>query len=178
MTVSAAYRQLCTASGADLERIFQRGTAPDPEALAGYEYRGYNYARRMALLRARKFAKGFAVDARGVHGYNMPVVQNGLDGEWLTRPDPDRPKRFGFFRVTPVDPRSRDNAHLHAVLLDYGAADNPRLSVVSAIRDYLVSVDAGSVELLLGKAYLAVGPARVDAHNFFIIERWRPASGG
>jgi hypothetical protein len=178
MTVSSAYRKLCTASGADLERLFQRGTAPDPAALAGYDYRGYNHPRRMALLRARKFAKGFAAHADGVIGYNMPVVQNGLDGEWITRPDPNRPKHFGFFRVTPVDPQSRDNAHLHALLLDYGAADNPRLSVVGAIRDYLVSVDAGSVELLLGKAYLAIGPARIDAHNFFVIERWRPASGG
>ena len=162
MTALSAYRQLCNASGAELEQVFQRGEAPDPAALAGHEYRGYNHPRRMALLRARKFAKGFTVDADGVGGYNIPVVQNGVDGEWLARPSPDRPRHFGFFRVTPVDPRSRDNAHLHAVLLDYGAAHNPRLGVVRAIRDYLVSVEAGSVELLLGKAYLAVGPARID----------------
>jgi hypothetical protein len=171
---SAAYRTLCTASAAELERTFQRGTAPDPAAMAGFEYRGFNHPRRMAALRARTFAKGFAADANGVHGYNMLVEQTGLDGELLPRPSPDRPRRFGFFRVTPVDPQARDNAHLHAVLLDYGAARNPRLSVVRALRDYVVCVESGSDDLLLGKAYLAVGPARIDARHFFVIERWRP----
>ena len=41
------------------------------------------------------------------------------------------------------------------------------------LRDYLVRVVPGSDDLILGKALLALGPARV-ASNYFVLERHRP----
>ena len=105
-------------------------------------------------------------------GYNSPVVQNALDGRWQTRPADAEPKRFGFYTVAPVDPTSRDNHYLHALLLDYGKGGNGALSITRGLRDYLVQVDAGDPDLLLGKAYAAIGPARI-AVGYFILERWR-----
>jgi hypothetical protein len=162
-------------SRAELEAIFQRGVRPALADLAGWEFRGINAPSWARLLGIKKFIKGFAWrDQPGgeLYGYNTPVTQNVLDGRWASRPDEAAPKRFGFYRVAPVDPTARDNAYLHALLLDYGAGGNPRTDPSRGLRDYLVQIDAGDPDLLLGKAYYAVGGARVPT-NFFILERYR-----
>ena len=163
----------------ELEATFMRGATPALDALVGWEFRGINrfplYPLPIPdLLGIKKFVKGFyRSDEDGrVMGYNCPVVQNVLDGRWRTKPSDTAPKRFGYYEVAPVDPTSRDNAYLHAVLLDYGRGGNHRLDPTSGLRDYLVQVDANNPDLFLGKAYYALGPARVRT-NFFILERWR-----
>ena len=105
-------------------------------------------------------------------GYNIPVVCNVLDGRWHLKPSDSEPKRFGFYEVQEVDATSRDNTYLHAVLLNYGKGGNKRFDPSSGLRDYVVQVDAANPDLYLGKAYYAIGPARI-ATNFFILERHR-----
>ena len=100
-------------------------------------------------------------------GYNSPVAQNVLDGRWHVKP-----KKFGFYEVHAVDATSRDNAYLHAVLLNYGRGGNKPYDPTAGLRDYVVQVDPSNPDLYLGKAYYAVGPARVRT-NFFILERLR-----
>lgn len=176
---TAAALRLEQASWHELELTFQRGTMPDLDGLVGWEFRGINRLPLNALPVAqlvgiKKFMKGFhrAEDGR-VMGYNCPVECNVLDGRWHTRPSDSAPKRFGFYEVTPVDPTARDNYYLHAVLLDYGRGDNPRLDPTRGLRDYVVQVDPENPDLLLGKAYYAVGPARIGTLNYFILERHR-----
>ena len=182
-TVSHDYRALIDLPERELEARLVRGETPDPAALAGWEYRGTNTPRWASLLGIRKFIKGFYRDDNGAcWGYNVAVAQDGLDRPWTPRPPllaallhrPAAPRPFGFYRVDRVDPTARDNAYLHALLLDYGAGGNPLLDGTGTLRDYLVRIVPGSDELLLGKAYLAVGPVRVAA-NFFVLERLRPA---
>ena len=167
-------------SFADLDLIFQRGAQPDPEQLVGWDFRGINRLPLNAvpfgnLVGIKKFIKGFFRDEDGtrVMGYNMPVVCNVLDGRWHTKPSDERPKKFGFYEVAPVDATARDNAYLHAVLLDYGKGNNPSLDITRGLRDYVVQVDANNPDLFLGKAYYAVGNARLGPLNFFILERFR-----
>jgi len=170
---STDYKALAGRTKDELEKIFRGGETPSVDGILGWEFRGYNHPRVMSLLGIRKFIKGFFPSELGeTFGCNTPVEQNGLDGEWLCRPDDARPKRFGFFRVAPVDPESRDNAYLHSLLLDYGRGGNSLFDVTKVIRDYLVRVEKGSDDLLLGKAYLALGPARPST-NFFLLERHR-----
>lgn len=161
------------ASHAELDRVFLRGTTPELDALVGWELRGINHPAWARLAGIKKFVKGFfrAEDGR-VMGYNCPVVQNVLDGRWHTRPSDTAPKRFGFYEVAPVDATSRDNAYLHAVLLDYGKGGNKPWDPTRGLRDYLVQVDPRNPDLYLGKAYYALGPLRVHS-NFFILERLR-----
>ena len=157
----------------ELERVLLQGTQPDLDALVGWEFRGTNHPFWASLLGIRKFIKGFWRDERGrVMGYNCPAVQNGLSKPWLARPLDHDPKRFGFYLVEEVDAMSRDNAYLHAVLLDYGRGGNPQLDPTRGLRDYLVQVSPTDPDLFLGKAYYALGPARV-ATSFFILERHR-----
>lgn len=161
------------ASHAQLELAFVRGETPELDQLVGWEFRGINHPAWARLAGIKKFVKGFYRDDDGrVMGYNSPVVQNVLDGRWRTTPSDTAPRRFGFYEVVPVDATSRDNAYLHAVLLDYGRGGNKPWDPTRGIRDYLVQVDPANPDLYLGKAYYALGPLRVHS-NFFLLERFR-----
>lgn len=158
----------------ELDLIFERGCQPDLESLVGWEFRGINRLPLNALPVAqlvgiKKFLKGFyrAEDGR-VMGYNSPVENNVLDGRWNVAP-----KRFGYYEVHAVDPTARDNLYLHAVLLDYGKGGNKAYDPTAGLRDYVVQVDPANPDLYLGKAYYALGPARIGALNYFILERHR-----
>ena len=159
----------------ELEQIFQRGSMPDLEGLLGWEFRGINrlplnFIPFGQLVGIKKFVKGFYRGEDGrVMGYNSPVdSSNALDGRWNIKP-----KKFGLFETYPVDATARDNEYLHALLLDYGKGGNKSYDVMSGLRDYLVQVDPTNPDLLLGKAYFALGPVRAGGLNFFILERHR-----
>jgi hypothetical protein len=179
---SATALALASAPRSELELAIVRGATPEIDALIGWEFRGINATPPGAppiarLAGIQKFVKGmFVADDGRALGYNCPVVQNALDGRWQTRPSDAEPKRFGFYSVAPVDATSRDNTYLHALLLDYGKGGNPLWDLSRGLRDYLVQIDADNPDLFLGKAYAAVGPARVPV-GYFILERWRRAPG-
>jgi hypothetical protein len=162
----------------ELENIMLRGEPPALDALVGWEWRGLNAQFWARAAGIKKFIKGFyRTDNGDVFGYNEPVVQNALEEPWIARPSDANPKRFGFFLVEPPDPASRDNHYLNSLLLDYGRGDNPRFDPTQTLRDYLVRVEPGSDDLLLGTAYLAVGPARLRApYAYFVLERHRPTA--
>lgn len=158
---------------ARLDALFMNGATPDLEQLVGWEFRGINHPRWASVVGIKKFIKGFFRDEGAVYGYNCPVEQNVLDGRWRAKPEDGAPKRFGFYKVAPVDATVRDNFYLHAVLLNYGQGGNKVYDPTRGLRDYLVQPDDGNPDLYLGKAYYAVGPARVFT-NYFILERHRP----
>jgi hypothetical protein len=170
---SAAYLRVASLPASQLEAIMLRGETPDLAAMEGWEYRGTNTPAWASLVGIKKFVKGFfRTDDGRTFGYNQPVVQDGLQRPWRALPDPQSPKRFGFYRVSAVEPTSIDNAYLHAVLLDYAQGGNFALDPSNGLRDYLVRVEPGSDEILLGKALFAVGPARVPV-SYFVLERLR-----
>ena len=173
---SARYYELGRMSASELETTFLRGTLPQLDSLAGWEFRGMNLPAWAKLAGIKKFMKGFFWEGEQLYGYNCPVVQDAIEMPWRTKPIGQEPKRFGFYHVTQVDPCAKDNLYLHAVLLNYGEAGNKALDPSRGLRDYLVQVDDGNEDLYLGKAYYAVGPLRVRA-NFFLLERERPVDG-
>jgi hypothetical protein len=169
---SSEYLRIGSLPARELEALMLRGERPDPDGLAGWELRGMNTPRWARLAGIKKFIKGFYRGTGGqLYGYNIPVVQNDLAEPWIYK-DPARPKRFGFYRVDPVDAAARDNAYLNALLLDYGRGGNHDLDPTTGLRDYLVRVEPGSDRLLLGKALYALGPLRVPA-SYFVLERLR-----
>jgi hypothetical protein len=176
---SDPFRELALASNDHLEQYLRAARGPAPESLAGLEWRGFNLSWRVKLLGLQKFVKGFFEAGSGVEGYNIPVLQNGLDRPWRQQPTPEDPRRYAFYRVTRVDEQSVDRLYPQAILLDYGASPrNPPQAVERRLRDYVVQPDPANAELLLGKAYFAFGRYRL-ASNFFVIERlgptgWKP----
>ena len=174
--ITDRFRELAQSSDAQLEMILRASKGPALESLVGFEWRGCNTSWRLKALGLQKFIKGFFQEGERVEGYNIPVKQNGLDAPWLDQPTPESPKRFAFYCVTPVDRESRDNYYTDAILLDYGAnTRNPAYGIERLIRDYLVQPDPANPNLMLGKAYLAVGTLRLPS-NFFILERLRLSS--
>ena len=170
------FRELAQSSHSHLEQILRASKAPAFESLVGFEWHGYNISWRLKLLGLQKFIKGFFQAGDGVEGYNIPVLQNGLNKPWLHLPTLDSPKRYAFYRVTEVNRRSGDNFYPQAIFLDYGASPRNAGSPASRIiRDYVVQPDAEDPDILLGKAYLALGPLRI-ASNFFVLGRLRPTS--
>lgn len=177
-TASSEYLELGRQPMKELERVMLRGEPPEPDELAGHEWRGMNVADFTKVLGIKKFIKGFYKNAAGqLYGYNVPVVQDALTDPWskVVKKGGGEARPFGFFRVDPVDPATRDNAYLGSLLLDYGRGGNHDLDPTSRLRDYLVRVNRGSDELLLGKAFVAVGPLRVPV-GFFVLERLRPSA--
>lgn len=169
--VDGPYEALTRKSNAELGALFDASAAPDPRALVGYEWRGFNTPRFTRWLGIQKFIKGFFEIDGAVEGYNLRVPQNGLSGAWTAQPMPEAPSAFGFFTVN--QPRSSET------LLDYGASRRNRwwrIDDVSmkVIRDYLVIPDPKHPEILLGKALLQIGPFRIFS-NYFVIEKLRRA---
>lgn len=162
-----------THSSADvLEDFLRRGQPPSMETLVGYEFRGANVGAVPRRLGLQKFIKGFFDGPDSVEGYNIRVDQNGLDAPWAPKLDHEQPRRFGFYVVSRAD--GPDSRYPNALLLDYGASQrNPRTRIERALRDYLTVPDPNRSDVLLGKAYLAAGPARLPV-GYFVIERSQP----
>jgi hypothetical protein len=173
--------QLARMNPKQLQAIFDQGVTPEFDELLGWEFRGFNPPIFARLLGFQKFKKGFFRDAGqpeggpSISGYNVWVRQNQLEDPHLATPSEDRPKRHGFYLVGRVDPGGRENKHPHALLLDYGKGRNAPWNPERVIRDYLVRVDPGNPDLFLGKAYMALGPARVFS-NFFVLDRYNESN--
>jgi hypothetical protein len=169
--LSPLYRRLCRSSSAALDQAFQGGVAPDIERLAGFEFYGYNTAPMTTLLGIRKFKKGFYRRARArtpYGGYNVKIRPSALDGPWLQGGPGGA--YVGYFDCSLVSEGAREQLHPNALFLDYGV--DQRNSVVdgSFLRDFVVCPDPGDPDVLLGKAYAALGRARIPV-SFFVLQR-------
>lgn len=170
---SSEFQRVAMLDRRALETLMLQGERPELDALPGWEYRGLNIGLPARLLGIQKFIKGFFRPPRGeVCGYNVRVRQNGPAAPWVTMPIGEVPRRFGFYRVTLVAPGVRDSAYPRALLLDYGQGGNGRLSPLSTLRDYLVRVTPGSDEVLLGKAFMALGRSRLPVGYFLLERQW------
>jgi hypothetical protein len=164
---TSAYLDLVHQPQRELARLMLRGEAPKPADLVGLEFRGTNMPAGSRALGLRRFIKGFTTHSDGsVVGYNRRVRGGDLATPWT--PSTWRGQdRFGWYAVEPVAATARDNRYLNAVLLDYGSGLNTRWDPTARLRDYLVRTDAG---LILGRAYVALGPARI-AVGYFALEQ-------
>lgn len=106
-------------------------------------------------------------------GFNKSVSGSDLSTPWTPRPQRDGRIAFAPFTVSDVDPEARDNRYVDALLLDYGAVPEPEIGIPGRLRDYLVRVEPGSDDLLLGQAFLAWGDRRVPV-GWFALERHHP----
>jgi hypothetical protein len=121
------------------------------------------------------FIKAFYVDRHGQpFGCNTPVTQNDLTCEWHLRPSADQPKPLRPLPDRSSPPLSTGQSRARrGALLDYSRGGNHANDIARTIRDYLVRIEPGSDDLLLGKAYFGAAQALL-ASSYFLIERSQP----
>lgn len=168
---SEEYLALVRTPPSKLRSVIARGSTPDPGSLVGWEWRGTNMPASSKYLGLRRFIKGFVLGATGsVEGYNVSVMGADLLAPLHERRQRDGRREWAGFDVRPVDPTSNENRYLHAILLDYGSASAREAGIPGRLRDYLVRVAPSSDDLLLGRAFLAIGPVRIPI-GWFALER-------
>lgn len=165
------FETLCQASNRELERVMRAGSAPPLEALAGWELRGFNTSPVAELIRSRKFKKGFEEEpgrTDRLAGYNVTVKQNGRHAPWLPVMRRGEPLRGFPFAVLPCPAGDR---YPNGLLLDYALPGKLPRDPSYLLRDYMVQVSLDNPDLMLGKAYGAVGPLRIFV-SYFVAERY------
>ena len=181
---------LTSMTPAELEGVLSQGKTPQPSKILGWEFRGWNVfgdasAKLVgSVMGIQRFAKGFF--ARGVagapanadalatfEGYNVKIRRGTRDEPWTGIPDDDHLTRHSFYQVYgPGQGANRAGRYPQALFLDYSEgipANN--LFTGSTIKDFLVVVDEGNDDLMLGKAYTSVGP--INNVGYFVLERLR-----
>jgi hypothetical protein len=161
-----------------LADLLAAGHPLDPDAIAGWQYRGVSlglpgWVDRVAW---KTFVKAFHRDpgAPFVRGWNVRLRQTGVDGAVEPLTKRGAPVAFGHFRV--VDPhgycvpRRADRG----LLLDYGLGGAAPLDPTRLLRDPIVALEARRSDLLLGWSYLELGDWRIPTPSFFTLERWTP----
>lgn len=159
----------------ELARLLASGSPVAAADLAGACYRGTSLGLPKIVERATwtTFRKAFHREADGtVRGWNVRVDQAPPHAALLRH---GRPWTFGHFEVVPL--RAGESplpVGEGGVLLDYGRGRNPPLDPTSAVRDPIVSLQPGSVDLLLGWTYVRALGRSIKTPSFFLLEREGP----
>jgi hypothetical protein len=172
--VALTFEQLSGLKDAELEKVLKAGLPPTVADISGYEFRGWNQNSGTDIIGTRKFIKGFygaKPDGTG-WGYNMPVEQNGLQQPWNPKKENGQDKRYAFFRVLPGS-QMKDSVYPSMLVVDYRQwKDYFFLSPIKYTVDYVVFVEPGNTDLILGKSYSQFLGLKMFL-GYFIIERFR-----
>lgn len=171
---------LIDADRGTLAALLASGHPVEPDALAGWQYRGTSLGLPgfVDQLAWKTFVKAFHRDpgAAQVRGWNVRIRQTGLLGPIEPLERAGRPFVFGFFRVAPARDYAVPRGADRGLVLDYGRAGNPAFAPQSLLRDPVVALTPGDSDLLLGWSYLDLGIVRVPTPSFFTLERWAPVA--
>ena len=150
---------LMAMNGRQLHEVLLAGHPLDRAALADTQYLGVDlslpgWARKLLW---HTFRKTFHRDGDAIRGWNVKVEQTGIDRP--TTPLTNRkgvPVTFGHYHVADAGPFPK--GYSGADFLDYSAGRNPFYDVAGLGYTPLVAVNAGSMDLLLGREVFKLGP--------------------
>ena len=146
----------------------------DPSALDDTEYRGLSLGtpRWFEQLTWKQFKKTFHRDPSTgrLRGWNVRMEQHSVEGPWVMKRKGGEPVTFGHYEVVAPRERDRRQGWGQGLLIDYGRGGNGLFDPMRWVRDPLVSVNAGSAELLLGGSYVHLGFA-LWTPLFFSLQR-------
>lgn len=150
---------LRTRTQRELAAVMLAGRRFDPDAVAGWMYRGTSIGLPALVERLTwvKFAKVFHREPGGVRGWNMRIEQDALDRPWRPKLRGGRPITFGAFDVV---------AERGDIVLDYRA----ERGLLRVLRDPIVALD-DRADVLFGRSLLALGPCTVTTPSYFVLER-------
>ena len=162
---------LLTLPRRELHRLLLGGHRIDPRALDDSAYRGVSLGlpRWVERLTWKTFQKTFHRDPQSgrLRGWNVRLIQTGLDGPIVPRQRRGRPFTFGHYEVV-------DDAKGPGLLLDYRRGGNPHFDLSALVVDPLVALHADDPTLLLGWSCVALGGLRLPSPSYFTLERLGP----
>ncbi len=168
---------LLALGGAGLRAALEGGHPVAPEALDDSRYLGVSLGLPgfVDALLWKTFMKTFRRDpaSGALRGWNVRLEQTGWEGPPVPKIRRGRPVTFGHYAVVPA-PQGTPRTPSGALLLDYGAGGNPALDPAGLLRDPVVALEAGGVDLLLGWTYAALGPLAVPTPSYFLLSRVGP----
>ena len=158
-----------------LMQALESGHPIDPAALDDTEYRGVSLGLPSAIERLswKTFKKVFHRDPEtgALRGWNVRIEQTG-DIHGAYEPMMKKGERFTFGHYEVVSPEGhRMPCKSNGLLIHYGLGKNGALDPIRRVRDPLVAVEEGSVELLLGWSYVDLGLTTVGTPSFFALTR-------
>jgi hypothetical protein len=170
--------EVLTLDARGLAALLAAGHDVPVEAIEGAEYEGIAlglppWVERLAW---KTFKKTFYRDPESgrVRGWNVRIVQRGVDGPYEPIMKRGAPLCFGPYEVVPLDGRSPRPVG-GGLLIDYargkGGVDPMRL-----MRDPIVALRPGDPTLLLGWSYVELGFARLSTPSYFLLKRAGPIS--
>lgn len=160
-----------------LAEVLRAGHPIDPYALDDRQYRGISLGlpRWIERLTWKKFRKTFHRDPNtgALRGWNVRIVQNGLDAPDEPMKKRGEPFTFGHYEVVETTGRRVPNG-AQGLLIDYGRGGNGALDPLSRMRDPLVALEPGSTERLLGWSYVDLGFGSIGTPSYFLLVRDGP----
>ena len=166
---------LLHASRRELRARIVEGHPVDPDALAGWAYRGVSLGlpRFVERLSWKTFQKTFWRCPRTgrLLGWNVGLHQDGVDAP--SRPllrDGKPATRWHYEVIEPRGvpfPRGFDRG----LIIDYGRGENPRFDPTRLMKDPLVALAPGDPDALLGMSYAVVGGVCLETPSYFTLER-------
>ncbi len=164
----------------ELANVMNAGHPINPDELADYEYKGVSHGMPAFVeekLLWKTFKKTFYADpGRGIlRGWNMRIVQTGIEGDCLPMLRHGQPITFGHYVVHSAmengKPRRMPRPWHRGLFLDYGNAGNTLTDPALPMRAPLVAVNAGSAELLLGWDYVQLGRLQLPTPAYWSLTR-------
>jgi hypothetical protein len=161
-------------SRAELRRAFAQGHAVEPEALADSEYKGVSLGMPAFVERLtwKKFKKVFCRDDEPgvIRGWNVRLEQNELDAPCIPKRKNGKAVTFGHFVIADARGRRMAVPGEPSILLDYSRGENAWFDFMRFLRDPLVALNPGDMQLLLGAMYIELGSLRLPTPSFFTLE--------
>jgi hypothetical protein len=166
---------LLTLDSRGLMRALESGHAIDADALDDTEYRGVSLGLPSAIERLswKTFKKVFHRDETtgALRGWNVRIEQTGdIHGPYTPMTRGNAPRTFGHYEVVDVTGH-RMPCRVSGLLIHYGLGKNGALDPIRRVRDPIVALEAGSVDLLLGWSYVDLGFTTVGTPSFFALSR-------
>ncbi|MGZ3437934.1 MAG: hypothetical protein ACXVDD_00370 [Polyangia bacterium] len=159
--------ELLALDGAGLAAALANGHAIDEAALDDSQYRGVSLGlpRMIEALTWKTFRKTFHRDPRTgrLRGWNVRLAQTGIDGPSVAQ------GTFGHYGVSALGRVPRPCGP--GLLIDYSAGTRGPLG---RLRDPIVAVHRGSVELLLGWSFVDLGLVQLPTPSYFLLVREGP----
>ncbi|MCB9682870.1 MAG: hypothetical protein H6733_15490 [Alphaproteobacteria bacterium] len=160
-----------------LHDVLAAGHPIEPTALDDTEYHGValDMPDVVARLAWRTFKKVFKRDGDVLRGWNVAVEQQGVHGPFVDRRRRDgQRKTYWHYEVVPAASYRTPGRYQQGLMIDYGLAETGLFNTQRLIRDPLVALVPGEVDLLLGYSYVDLGVVQVNTPTFFVLSRGEP----